>query len=68
MRILEISLFHSELIRGGAQQAAYELFLGMRRGGVDATLLASAWDERTAYEVGGLLAEEAQKAFLGKPL
>src|SRR4051812_5237007 len=26
----------------------------------NATLLASAWDERTAYEVGGLLAEEAQ--------
>jgi beta-glucosidase len=26
----------------------------------NATLLASGWDERTAYEVGGLLAEEAQ--------
>ena len=42
MKILEISLFHPELIRGGAQQAAYELFLGMRRAGLDATLLASA--------------------------
>jgi len=42
MRILEISLFHPELIRGGAQQAAYELFLGMQRSGLDATLLASA--------------------------
>ncbi|MDA8052454.1 MAG: glycosyltransferase [Rhodospirillales bacterium] len=42
MRILEISLFHPELIRGGAQQAAYELFLGMRKSGLDATLLASA--------------------------
>ncbi len=42
MRILEISLFHPELIRGGAQQAAYELFLGMQRSELDATLLASA--------------------------
>ncbi|HTU55441.1 MAG TPA: glycosyltransferase [Acetobacteraceae bacterium] len=42
MKILEISLFHPELVRGGAQQAAYELFLGMRRAGLDATLLASA--------------------------
>ncbi|MGH7101426.1 MAG: glycosyltransferase [Acetobacteraceae bacterium] len=41
MRILEISLYHPELLRGGAQQAAYELFLGMRRSGLDATLLAS---------------------------
>jgi len=30
MRILEISLFHPELVRGGAQQAAYELYCGMR--------------------------------------
>lgn len=42
MRILEISLFHPELIRGGAQQAAYELFLGLKRSGTDAMLLASA--------------------------
>ena len=42
MKILEISLFHPELVRGGAQQAAYELFLGLRRAGRDVTLLASA--------------------------
>jgi glycosyltransferase involved in cell wall biosynthesis len=41
MKILEISLFHPELVRGGAQQAAYELFLGLRRAGRDVTLLAS---------------------------
>ncbi len=42
MKILEISLFHPELVRGGAQQAAYELFLGLKRAGCDVTLLASA--------------------------
>ncbi len=41
MKILEISLFHPELVRGGAQQAAYELFLGLRQAGCDVTLLAS---------------------------
>ncbi|HUC16591.1 MAG TPA: glycosyltransferase [Acetobacteraceae bacterium] len=42
MKILEISLFHPELIRGGAQQAAYELFLGLLQAGCDVALLASA--------------------------
>jgi glycosyltransferase involved in cell wall biosynthesis len=41
MKILEISLFHPELVRGGAQQAAYELFLGLGQAGCDVTLLAS---------------------------
>lgn len=40
-RILFVSVFHPELVRGGAQQAAYELFLGARRAGLDATFLAS---------------------------
>ena len=30
MKILLISIFHPELVRGGAQQIAYELFLGLR--------------------------------------
>ena len=30
MKVLLISLFHPELVRGGAQQVAYELFLGLR--------------------------------------
>ena len=42
MKVLLISLFHPELVRGGAQQACYELFRGLRdRADVDATLLAS---------------------------
>lgn len=41
-KILLVSLFHPELIRGGAQQIAYELFHGLRaRGDCDVTFLAS---------------------------
>lgn len=40
-RILFVSVFHPELVRGGAQQAAYELFLAARESGLDATFLAS---------------------------
>ena len=40
-RILLISLFHPELVRGGAQQIAYELFEGLReRDDADVTFLA----------------------------
>ena len=42
MKVLLISLFHPELVRGGAQQVCYELFLGLQdRSDVEATLLAS---------------------------
>jgi glycosyltransferase involved in cell wall biosynthesis len=40
-RILFFSVFHPELVRGGAQQTAYELFRGARAAGMDATFLAS---------------------------
>ena len=41
-KILQISLFHPELVRGGAQQVAYELFAGLRaRGDCDVVFLAS---------------------------
>lgn len=41
-RILLVSLFHPELVRGGAQQVCYELFQGLSaRPDVEATLLAS---------------------------
>jgi len=40
--VLLISLFHPELIRGGAQQVCYELFEGLKEiDGVNPTLLAS---------------------------
>ena len=42
-KILVISLFHPELIRGGAQQIAYELFQGLKQEpGIEPVLLASA--------------------------
>ena len=42
-RILLVSLFHPELLRGGAQQVCYELFEGLKAGGAcDVTLLASS--------------------------
>lgn len=40
-RVLYFSVFHPEIVRGGAQQAAYELFLGARAAGLDATFVAS---------------------------
>jgi glycosyltransferase involved in cell wall biosynthesis len=40
-RVLYISVFHPEIVRGGAQQTAHELFLGARAAGLDATFLAS---------------------------
>jgi glycosyltransferase involved in cell wall biosynthesis len=42
MRVLLVSLFHPELVRGGAQQIAYELFEGLReRDDIEPVLLAS---------------------------
>ncbi|MDE8346532.1 MAG: glycosyltransferase, partial [Acidocella sp.] len=43
MRVLLISQYHPEIVRGGAQTMAYELFHGLRaNAGIAATLLASA--------------------------
>jgi glycosyltransferase involved in cell wall biosynthesis len=42
MKVLILSLYHAELIRGGSQQIAYELFESLRdRDDVEVTLLAS---------------------------
>jgi len=42
MKILIISLYHPELVRGGAQQIAYELFQGLQQTpGMEPVLLAS---------------------------
>lgn len=43
MKILIVSLYHPDLVRGGSQQIAYELFQGLRQvEGVEPVLLASA--------------------------
>ncbi len=42
MKVLLVSLFHPEIVRGGAQQVAYELFDGLKRQpGIEPTLLAA---------------------------
>jgi glycosyltransferase involved in cell wall biosynthesis len=42
MKVLLLSLFHPELVRGGAQQICYELFEGLKAvEGVEPTLLAA---------------------------
>jgi glycosyltransferase involved in cell wall biosynthesis len=46
-RILLISLFHPELLRGGAQQICYELFQGLREAGNHDTVLLASTD--TSY-------------------
>jgi glycosyltransferase involved in cell wall biosynthesis len=54
MRVLLISLFHPELIRGGAQQVAYDLFLALRaQPDVAPVLLASADDRWPALFKSG---------------
>jgi glycosyltransferase involved in cell wall biosynthesis len=42
LKVLLVSLFHPELVRGGAQQVCYELFQGLQaRDDVEVTLLAA---------------------------
>ena len=54
LKILLVSLFHPELVRGGSQQVCYELFLGLReRADVKATLLASVDDSMPALFKSG---------------
>ena len=53
-KILLVSLFHPELVRGGSQQVCYELFCGLReRKDVDVTLLASVDDSIPALFKSG---------------
>lgn len=54
MKVLLISLFHPELVRGGAQQVAYELFEGLKATpGVDPVLLAAIDPSFSAYYKAG---------------
>jgi glycosyltransferase involved in cell wall biosynthesis len=42
MKVLLVSLYHPELVRGGAQQVCYELFTALKaRPGIEPTLLAA---------------------------
>lgn len=54
MKVLLVSLFHPELVRGGAQQVCYELFQGLQaRDDVEVTLLASVDETQTALYKSG---------------
>jgi glycosyltransferase involved in cell wall biosynthesis len=54
MRVLLVSLFHPEIVRGGAQQVCYELFQGLKeRDDVDVTLLAAIDESQPALYKSG---------------
>jgi glycosyltransferase involved in cell wall biosynthesis len=54
VKILIISIFHPELVRGGAQQIAYELFLGLNaRPDTQATFLAAVDGSQAAFYKSG---------------
>jgi len=54
LRVLIISLYHPELVRGGSQQVSYELFQELgTRDDVVAVLLASAGEDNAAIFSSG---------------
>jgi glycosyltransferase involved in cell wall biosynthesis len=54
MNVLVVSLFHPELVRGGAQQIAYELFEGLKEtSGIKPTFLASIDNSLPALHKSG---------------
>ena len=54
MKVLLVSLFHPEIVRGGAQQVCYELFQGLQaRDDIDVTLLAAVDEQQTALYKSG---------------
>jgi glycosyltransferase involved in cell wall biosynthesis len=54
LKVLLISLFHPELVRGGAQQICYELFEGLKElPGIKPTLLASIDSSQAALYKSG---------------
>ncbi len=53
-KVLLVSLFHPEIVRGGAQQVCYELFQGLQaRGDIDVTLLAAIDEKLPAFYKSG---------------
>jgi glycosyltransferase involved in cell wall biosynthesis len=57
MKVLLLSLFHPELVRGGAQQICYELFEGLKEGGEAEPVLLGAVDQSFAslYKSGACI-------------
>ena len=54
MKVLLVSVFHPEIVRGGAQQVCYELFQGLKeRDDIDVTLLAAVDESQPALYKSG---------------
>lgn len=54
MKVLLVSIFHPEIVRGGAQQVCYELFQGLQaRDDVNVTLLAVVDESQPALYKSG---------------
>jgi glycosyltransferase involved in cell wall biosynthesis len=54
VKVLLVSLFHPEIVRGGAQQVCYELFQGLQaRDDIDVTLLAAVDEQHAALYKSG---------------
>jgi glycosyltransferase involved in cell wall biosynthesis len=54
MKVLLVSLFHPEIVRGGAQQICYELFQGLQaRDDIEVTLLAAVDESQKALYKSG---------------
>jgi len=72
MKVLLVSLYHPELVRGGAQQVCYELFEALKsRPGIEPTLLAAVDPSLKAlYKIGaqitGFDGREGEFIFLSR--
>lgn len=72
LRVLLVSLFHPELVRGGAQQICYELFQGLRETGTVRPFLLCAIDSgypalfKSGAQITGFDQREDEFVFLSQ--
>jgi glycosyltransferase involved in cell wall biosynthesis len=72
MKILLISVYHPELVRGGAQQICYELFKGLKsRDGINPVLLAAVDPSfkafyKTGAQITGFDGRDSEFLFLSR--
>src|ERR1700675_4934239 len=72
MKVLLISLYHPELVRGGAQQICYELFNGLKsRHGISPVLLAAVDPSfkalyKSGAQITGFDGREGEFVFLSR--
>jgi glycosyltransferase involved in cell wall biosynthesis len=72
MKVLLVSLYHPELVRGGAQQVCYELFTALKgRGGIEPILLAAVDPSlkslyKSGAQITGFDGREGEFVFLSR--